>query len=217
MVEATLAEATYEALEDSGTATVKREDGLIAANLTSWPPRNGDIVRITGLQKADRYNGMQGRVTQTRNKETNRCVVNVQLGGNEINLAIRLENLTKVKRKDGLAVKRAGALGADALAGTIPERATEADTDAATKAGTIPERAAEADADAATKVKRADALVAYSGEENAGSDVECDSDVSGDLSNVCNGHNQDGGRSGNVGGTDDDIDISYESCCGYAS
>ena len=55
---------------DSGTTTVKRadalatvneaismgttggEDALVAANLTSWQPRNGDSVIITGLQEA---------------------------------------------------------------------------------------------------------------------------------------------------------------------
>ena len=72
-----------------------------------------------------KYNGMKGRVTKTRNREANRCAVKVQLGGEEMNLAIRLENITKVKIGDALGAENL-ARAAEAVQVDIAARADAA-------------------------------------------------------------------------------------------
>jgi arsenite-transporting ATPase len=82
---------------DSYDAEEKRSESVNVP----WSPTKGDVVRITGLEKSGKYNGLEGTVVSPLDTETNRCGIRIVYEGEAKTLALQMKNmdlLHKVKK-----------------------------------------------------------------------------------------------------------------------
>lgn len=86
---------------------------------SSWTPTKGDSVKVTGLEKAGQYNGLEGVIVSTLDAETQRCGVRIEHNGKMKTLALQMQNLVFCTRRR----RRRGAINdADRSAATTAER-----------------------------------------------------------------------------------------------
>jgi len=84
-------------------------------NASSWTPTKGDSVKVTGLEKAGQYNGLEGVVVSTLDAETQRCGVRIEHNGKVKTLALQMQNMIllhkakKAKSDDNDADRSSGA------------------------------------------------------------------------------------------------------------
>ena len=66
---------------------------------SSWTPTKGDSVKVTGLEKAGQYNGLEGVIVSTLDAETQRCGVRIEHNGKMKTLALQMQNLVFCTRR----------------------------------------------------------------------------------------------------------------------
>ena len=86
---------------------------------SSWTPTKGDSVKVTGLEKAGQYNGLEGVVVSTLDAETQRCGVRIEHNGKMKTLALQMQNLVLLHKAKKA---KSGDNDADRSAATTAER-----------------------------------------------------------------------------------------------
>jgi arsenite-transporting ATPase len=69
------------------------DEKKVMSDKVCWTPSKGDSVKITGLEKAGQYNGLEGVIVSALDAETQRCGVRIEHNGRMKTLALQMQNM----------------------------------------------------------------------------------------------------------------------------
>jgi arsenite-transporting ATPase len=74
------------------------DDAKASIDVASWTPTKGDTVKVTGLEKAGQYNGLEGVVVTALDAVTQRCGVRIEHDGRAKTIALLRQNVILLHR-----------------------------------------------------------------------------------------------------------------------